>query len=95
MRWARNFVLAFIVQGALALLAYSLQFLLPKSSDGREVLAVFGAGAMLALASLMAGALVGFVFGIPSSLHERQVAPAQPKPASSDATAPTPLLILW
>lgn len=36
-RWTRNFVLAFIAGGALVLLAYSLQFLLPKCNDGREV----------------------------------------------------------
>jgi hypothetical protein len=88
-RWTRNFVLAFIVGGAVVLLAYSLQFLLPQKGDGREVLSVFGAGALLALASLMTGALVGFVFGIPRSLRERPSPPRQPNPAPASPTQST------
>ena len=90
LRWTRNFVLAFMAIGALALLVYSMQFLLPEASDLREGLSLFGAGGLVALASLMAGALVGFIFGIPRFLRERQIGltptkstPAEHLPLSS------------
>jgi hypothetical protein len=71
-RWTRNFVLAFILAGGAILLLYSLQFALPNGNRLRESLSLFGAGGLLALASLMGGALVGFIFGIPRFLREPQ-----------------------
>jgi hypothetical protein len=89
-RWTRDFVFAFIVGGAIVLLIYSLQFLLPKDSGYREVLALLGAGGLLAMASLMSGALLGFIFGIPRFLRERQTNQGQPKATTQNGTQVAP-----
>jgi hypothetical protein len=89
-RWTRDFVLSFIIGGGIVLLIYSLQFLLPKESGSREVLALVGAGGLLSMASMMSGALLGFIFGIPRFLREKQTNQAQAKsmPPSGTQTVP-------
>jgi hypothetical protein len=83
-RLTRDFVLAFIIGGAIVLLLYSLQFVLPDKSGSREVLALLGAGGLLGMASMMSGALLGFLFGIPRFLRERQTGTGQSASTTSN-----------
>jgi hypothetical protein len=89
-RWTRDFVLSFIMGGGIVLLVYSLQFLLPKDSGYREALAMVGAGGLLAIASMMSGALLGFIFGIPRFLREKQTNQTQAQPSSPNGAQVVP-----
>ena len=68
-RWTRQFVFFFSVLGMVGLLAYAFSCWFPASwPKTQEVVSTFGAGLLLAWASFLVGALLGFVFGIPRAL---------------------------
>ncbi len=67
-RWTRNFVLFFVVIGLVALALYSSQYIFREPY--KMVFGVFGGGALLGLAALLCGAVLGFVFGIPRASRQ-------------------------
>ena len=93
-RRTRDFLLAFTGMTTLFLLVYSSQTIYAgKGIAG--ALYVFGAGGLLGLASLLSGAILGLLFGIPRSNREREsgtIPVPSDGPGQSSASSSQPAL---
>ncbi len=64
-------VLWMVILGLIAIIVYSLFLLLKKPACWGNFVSTLAVGMMFAGGSMMAGALLGFLFGIPRTLQER------------------------
>ena len=78
-RWTRDLMMTFALAGITGLLLYSVRTLVPAGKV-HDFFQVLGGGSILACGSLLAGGLLGFLFGIP-----RALLPGQGEPAANNA----------
>lgn len=79
-RWTRDFLLAFVKIGFISLAFFSSQYLVPNPY--KMMFGVLGGGALLALAALLCGAVLGFIFGIPRARRQASTTNVQSKNGS-------------
>jgi len=69
-RWTRDTVLTFSYVGMAGLILFSVRSVVPKGPV-EGLFQVLGAGTLIACGSLLTGALIGFLFGIPRAGRAR------------------------